>query len=122
MKEIVPNFSVLKLVTLHNFRVGYLLEKAFELRVLYKKTSALFSNEILRFPSTFRHKIENSSSIGQLVELMIIKNKFISPCFPEVCTAFCFGYVITAGAKRSFLKFKLIKTFYGTREVKQLNN
>ena len=37
-----------------------------------------FVKEILSFRSTFRHEIEKSSSIRELVDLLIIKNHFMS--------------------------------------------
>ena len=55
-----------------------------------------------------------ASCIRELADLLIIKNKFFSCIFPEVCTAlilFVSIAVTTASAERSFSKLKLIKTY-----------
>ena len=70
-----------------------------------------------------RHEIENSSSIRELGDLLIIKNHFMMfSSFPEVRTAFQLFVTIpvtTASVKRSFSN--LSKKFYGTRKVMQLS-
>ena len=62
-----------------------------------------------------RHEIEKSSSIREFADLLIIKNRFMSSCFPEVSTAFLIFVIIpvtTVSSERSFSKLKLIKTYW----------
>ena len=56
--------------------------------IYYYKIHVSFVKEIISFRSIFKHEIEKSSSIRELADLLIIKNHFMSSCFPEVCTAF----------------------------------
>ena len=83
--------------------------------IYYYKIRVSFVKEILSFRSTFGHEIEKSSSIRDLADLLIIKNHFMSSCFPEVlCIAFLLFVIIPvtmASAVRSFSKLKLIKTY-----------
>ena len=96
--------------------------------IYYYKIRVSFVKEILSFWSTFRHEIENSSSIRELADLLIIKNHFMSSCFPEVCTAFLLFVIIpvtTTSAERSIFKITMgknvFKKFYGTWKVTQLS-
>ena len=115
MNEIVSNFSVLQPTTLQNLNDTDLLEKALVFVDLYKKDIAIsLAKEILSFRYAFRREIQTSSFIGELADLLIIKNPFISSSFPEMCTAFLLFLTIpvtTANAERSFSKLKLIKTY-----------
>ena len=58
--------------------------------IYYYQIRASFGKEIL----SFRHEIEKSSFQRTFADLLIIKNRFVSSCLPEVCNAFLLFVII----------------------------
>ena len=83
--------------------------------IYYYKIGVSFVKEILSYRSTFRHKIEKSSSLRELADLLITNNHYMTFCFPEVCTAFLLFVIIaltTASARAIIFKNKIDKNLY----------
>ena len=88
VSEAISNISLLEPKSLQSLSKRDLLLNAYEFAEKYSKyISTAFSREILSMCSAVRsNEIFKVTTIIELATLLIVKNRFLSSSFPEVCT------------------------------------